>query len=172
MSSLQDIVGDYQTFLGQILKETVGAGFDLSDFVQMDHMCYRVSTPEMYQAKKSQLTEVAALLDEVQINGRPVATFRLKVPVFHDRWRIDTLELPAPKEGVPTKDGLEHVEFVIYDDKEAFLKKNEDKTFDLRAADRGVNPEIGFKLPSYGVKFHLLSLPAVIYLQRKTGIVE
>ena len=40
----------------------------------------------------------------------------------------------------------------------------------MQAADRGINPEIGFKLPSYTVKFHLLNLPTVVYLEAKLGI--
>jgi len=40
----------------------------------------------------------------------------------------------------------------------------------MQAADRGINPEIGFKLPSYTVKFHLLNLPTVVYLEAKLDI--
>jgi predicted metalloenzyme YecM len=90
--------------------------------------------------------------------------------VRFENWRIDAVELPAPKPGVETKEGLEHVELVLFDDKDDFLKKYADKQFDLKAANRGVNPEIGFKLPSYGVKFHLLALPTVVYLENKLGM--
>lgn len=41
MDKLQAIIGDYQTFLTQMLKEITEAGFDMADFTQMDHMCYR-----------------------------------------------------------------------------------------------------------------------------------
>jgi predicted metalloenzyme YecM len=170
MKSLQDIIGDYPTFLKQIVQETVDAGFDLSDFVQMDHMCYRVGSYEVYEAKKQELSQVAQLLGETQVNGRPIATFRLRQPVFHEQWRIDAVELPAPKKDVATKEGLEHVEFVLYDDKETFLKKYAHKQFAMQSADRGINPEIGFKLPTYSVKFHLLNLPTVVYLEKKLGM--
>lgn len=80
--------------------------------------------------------------------------------------------MPAPRQGRPAQEGLEHVEFVLYDDKDTFLRKYAGKEFDLHAVDRGVNPEIAYKLPSYGVKFHLLNLPAAVYLQLKTGLVE
>lgn len=170
MNNLQNIIGDYQIFLKQILQEITDESFDLSDFVQMDHMCYRVETLETYEAKKQELAGVARLLGETQINGRPIATFRLHEPVRYDGWRIDAIELPAPKEGSTRKEGLEHVELVLFDDKEDFLKKYSDKNFELRAADRGINPEIGFKLPSYTVKFHLLSLPTVVYLENKLGL--
>lgn len=169
---LQAIVGDYDLFLKQIVQEIVDAGFDLSDFSQMDHICYRVSSIEDYKTKKSELLQVGRLLGENQVNGRPISTFRLNEPVRFENWRIDAVELPAPKPGVETKAGLEHVELVLFDDKDDFLKKYANKQFDLKAADRGVNPEIGFKLPTYTVKFHLLSLPTVVYLEDKLGMTD
>jgi uncharacterized protein len=172
MDELQTIIGDYQAFLKQILQEVTDAGFDLADFVQMDHMCYRVSSYEQYGVKKHELDKVGKLLGEAQVNGRPIAVFRLNKPVHIDTWRIDALEVPAPKDGIETKEGLEHVEFVLYDDKEAFLEKYSDKQFELHAADRGINPEIVFRLPTYTVKFHLLSLPTVVYLEKKLGITD
>lgn len=172
MPDLRSIVGDYETFLSQILKETEDAGFALSDFSQMDHMCYRVSSREAYEVKKEELKSVGRLLGENQINGRPISTFRLNEPVRHGNWRIDAVELPAPKPGRETKEGLEHVELVLFDDMQDFLRKHSDKSFAMQAADRGVNPEVGFKLPNYTVKFHLLSLPTVVYLENKLGMTD
>ena len=169
---LKEIIGDYQTFLRHILEEVVAEGFALDDFVQMDHMCYRVPTFAQYEQKKQELLQVSTLLGEAQVNGRPISSFRVHTPVRHKNWRIDCIELPAPKEGADTSEGLEHVEFVLYDDKETFLKKYSHKTFELKAADRGINPEIAYKLPHYVVKFHLLNLPTVVYLEQKLGMTD
>jgi uncharacterized protein len=170
MDALQQVIGDYQAFLKQILQEVVDEGFDLADFVQLDHMCYRVPSLERYETKKQELAKVGKQIGENQVNGRPIATFRLHQPVRFDGWRIDAVEVPAPKADVPTAEGLEHIEFVLYDDKDDFLRKYAGKPFGLQAADRGVNPDIVFKLPSYAVKFHLLNLPTAIYLERKLGL--
>ena len=171
MNDLQSIIGDYGAFLTQIIQETEDEGFDLNDFVQMDHMCYRVPSLEQYKLKKKELAAVGDLLGEQQVNGRPIVAFRLRQPVLQGTWRIDCVELPAPRPGSEPKEGLEHVEFVLYDDKEAFLQKYAGKPFNLDSAERGINPEIGYKLPSgHAVKFHLLNLPTVIYLERKLGI--
>jgi predicted metalloenzyme YecM len=172
MDELQAIIGDYQTFLEEILQEVTDEGFDLADFVQMDHMCYRVPSYEQYELKKDELHKVGKLLGEAQINERPIAVFRLNKPVYTGAWRVDTVELPAPKEGIQTEEGLEHVEFVLFDEKEDFLRKYSDKQFGLHAADRGINPEIVFRLPTYTVKFHLLNLPTVVYLEKKLGIAD
>lgn len=172
MNELRALIGNYEAFLKQVLLEVTDAGFDLLDFVQMDHMCYRVPTVEKYQTKKQKLLAVGRLLGEAQVNGRPISTFRLNDPVHYDRWRIDAIELPAPREGVTTREGLEHVEFVLFDSLEDFLKKYAGKQFIMDAADRGINPDVAFRLPSYVVKFHMLSLPTVVYLEQKLGITD
>ena len=170
MPELKKVIGDYPTFLDTILAKVAEDGFDLGDFIQIDHMCYRTVTVENYAQKKSELEGVAKLLGETMINGRPISTFRLNQPVRHESWRIDAIELPAPKEGTTHTEGLEHVEFVLYDDIPTFIKKYEGKPFELRAADRGINPEIGLQLGEYSVKFHLLNLPTVVYLEHKLGM--
>lgn len=170
MPELKEVIGDYQAFLDTILAKVVEDGFDLQDFVQIDHMCYRTVSAENYAQKKTELEAVAKLLGETTINGRPISTFRLNQPVLHNSWRIDAIELPAPKVGVDYTEGLEHVEFVLYDDIPTFLKKYEGKPFEMRAADRGINPEIGLQLGEHSVKFHLLNLPTVVDLEHKLGM--
>jgi predicted metalloenzyme YecM len=172
MKTLSQIVGDYETFLISILKEIEDEGFDLNDFMQIDHICYRVTSMDDYTAKKQELEEVAEFLGETMVNNRPIATYRLVEPIVHGKWRIDAVELPAPKPDADFAEGLQHIEMVMYDSKEKFIQKYKHKALKLKAADRGINPEIGFDLPNYVVKFHLLNLPTVIYLQNKLGITE
>jgi len=170
VAELEHIVGNYDSFLEDMLGRVVNEGFDLSDFSQIDHMCYRTTSLKNYEDKKVQLAKVGQPLTETMVNERPIATFRLNQPVFHDKWRIDAIELPAPKQGSKHQEGLEHIEFVLYDDIPTFLKKYDGKPFEMKAADRGINPEIGLRLGEYTVKFHLLSLTAVTYLEQKLGI--
>lgn len=172
MDHLKKIIGDYQSFLRDVLDEVKAEGFDMGDFVQLDHICYRTESREAYDNKKQELTSSANLLGETMVNGRPIATFRLHQPIVVDGWRIDSLELPAPKEGSHYPEGLEHIEFVLYDDLPSFLQKYPDKEFDLKSVNRGINPEAGYKIGNYSVKFHLLNLPTVINLERKLGIAE
>jgi uncharacterized protein len=170
MSDIDEVIGDWHTFLGLILEKTREAGFELSDFVQMDHICYRTKSKQNYQDKKSQLGRVGVLLGENMVNNRPISTFRLFSPLIYEKWRIDCVELPAPKDGKPFEEGLEHSEFVLYDDMQTFLSKHKDKEFDLRAIDRGINPELGYNFDKYSIKFHLLNLPTVVLLEAKLGI--
>ena len=170
MNSLQSMVGNYDSFLTDILGRVESAGFDMSDFVQIDHMCYRTVTLANYIEKKAELIAVAKLLGETLINGRPISTFRLHKPVRHSTWRIDAIELPAPKAGADHVEGLEHVEFVLFDDIPTFLEKYRDKPFEMRAAERGINPEVGLQLGNLSVKFHLLNLPTVVYIEQQLGL--
>lgn len=98
-SGLQQIIGDYPTYLNDILGRVAAEGFDFADFSQIDHMCYRTTSVDNYQAKKTELASVAVLLGETMVNERPICTFRLNEPVTHGQWRIDAIELPAPKAG-------------------------------------------------------------------------
>jgi predicted metalloenzyme YecM len=172
MEQTRTILGEWETFLATILRKTANAGFDLADFVQMDHICYRTVSAQNYNDKKTQLGAIGRLLGEAMVNGRPISTFRLTQPLIYEDWRIDAVELPAPKAGKDFEEGLEHVEFVLYDDMQTFINKHRDKDFDLRAADRGINPELGFSFDEYAIKFHLLNLPTVVYLENKLGITD
>jgi predicted metalloenzyme YecM len=167
VSELKNIIGNYSEFLDEILGLVVDEGFEVSDFVQLDHMCYRTISNSNYEDKKVELASIAKLLGETLVNGRPISTFRLEAPVIHSLWRIDAIELPAPKAESKHQEGLEHIEFVLYDEMSTFLKKYEGKPFELRAADRGVNPEISLQLGELSVKFHLLNLTTVVYLEQK-----
>jgi predicted metalloenzyme YecM len=172
MQTLTDVIGDYDTFLAATIDKVVAAGFDLKDFSQLDHLCYRTISTENYEAKKQQMIEFGTLLTETIVNGRPIAVFRLKQPLYSGPWRVDVLELPAPKAGAAKPEGLEHIELVLFDDIATFLQKYADKTFNMVAADRGINPEIAYDLGDRAVKFHLLSLGTVTYIEDKLGITE
>jgi predicted metalloenzyme YecM len=170
MADLQAVIGDYPTFLTAIIDRVEAEGFDLADFVQIDHMCYRTTSRDNYEHKKQEFGSIGQLLGETMVNDRPIATFRLNEPVRHGKWRIDALELPAPKAGADHHEGLEHIEFVLYDDIPTFLAKYRGHAFKMLAADRGINPKIGLQLGDYSVKFHLLNLPTVVYLENKLGM--
>lgn len=173
MPELNKIIGDPHAFLYEIIGEIEDAGVDLDDFSQMDHMCYRTETDVEYKEKQAQIKSVARLLGETIVSGRKISTFRLNQPVKHGRWRIDAIELPAPKAGSPKPSGLEHVELVMYDDLADFMAKYGHLPLDTKSADRGINPEIGLQLTDiHSVKFHLLPLTTVVFLEHKLGITK
>ncbi|MBP9738976.1 VOC family protein [Candidatus Saccharibacteria bacterium] len=169
-ADLVTAIGDYEGFLDDILDRVQFEGFDFDDFVQADHICYRTIDEESYQLKRFQLHKVGKLLGETMVSGRPISTFRLTEPIDFEGWRIDAIELPAPKPNSGYTEGLEHIEFVLYDDFETFLNKYPNRPYDKKSMERGINPELGLKLGEYAVKFHLLSLTTVVYLEKVLGI--
>lgn len=172
MSDLRKILGNYEKFLESTLTAIQHNGFDFSDFVQLDVICYRTTSQAGYEQKKVELENIGKLLSEAMVSGRPIATYRLDEPIYFQDWRIDTIELPAPKEGSERPEGLEHLQFVIYDDLQAFIQKYSDKVFDIRALERGVNPMIAYKFKGGAVKFHRLNLATAIYLESKLDLSE
>lgn len=164
---LVEIIGDYDAFLAEIDLEMAQRGISPRDLVQLDHICYRTETTQQYEAKKEQLHAVAKLLGEVSVAGRPISTFKLHDPLmWYDR-RIDAIELPAPKASSPYPEGLEHAEFVICDSLAEFMEKYKHLEFDTKSIGRLPNPEIGLKLGRYGVKFHIVALTHVVFLEEQ-----
>ncbi|HEX3568210.1 MAG TPA: VOC family protein [Candidatus Saccharimonadales bacterium] len=169
MNELAKLIGDYETFLSEILSEVKAEGFDLHDFVQIDHLCYRAPTNDRYREMRELLSHFGTFLSENMVNGRFISTFRLHEPIVYDGWRIDALELPAPKPG-DEREGLDHIEFVLYDDLHDFLEKYKNKKFGLKAMRRKINPEVSLRLSDkHVVKFHLLSLTTVVFIENQLG---
>lgn len=176
MNKLETIIGDYSNFLDDVLTRTANEGFDFGDFVQIDHLDYRTISLENYEEKKSQLQEVAELKNESIINGRPIAVFLLNKTIIHphidsshEEWPLDVVELISPKEGSDFPEGSNHVEYVLRRGIPEFLEKYKGKPFEMRAADRGINPEVGLPLGNLMMKVHNLSLLTVVDLQKRLG---
>lgn len=110
---LADIIGDYQIFTTGLLTELEKTRIDFASF-SIDHICYRVSDYKKYSHKKQQLSKLGLMLTETEVNGRPIACFKLHHPIVikykSQNFEIPLIELPAPKTGKITPDGLEHFE--------------------------------------------------------------
>jgi predicted metalloenzyme YecM len=166
---LANLIGDYKTFLSEIIAEVKAEGFDMRDFVQLDHLCYRVPSNDEYRKMREMLSHFGTFLSENMVNGRFIATFRLAKPIVHEGWRIDAIELPAPKPG-DKRSGLDHIEFVLYDDLHDFMDKYPGKKYGLAALRRKINPEVSLRLSDkHVVKFHLMSLTTVVFVENQLG---
>lgn len=102
----EHIIGDYMSLITAVDDELSRLGIEQRELAEMDHVCYRVETLERYHEMLARAATIATLLDESNINGRPIATFE-----FHDylqtkNWRVPYLEVPAPKTALRTKRGL------------------------------------------------------------------
>ncbi|KAI9088485.1 dihydroxybiphenyl dioxygenase domain-containing protein [Phlyctochytrium arcticum] len=158
-------------FLNRILSNLHKTGLPSSP---IDHICYRVETEDQYIAHRSHLLELGHCLVEAPINGRLIATFKLRPeyavrvsdPVTKEPVVVDVVELPMPKVGQPIAKGFEHVEVVVKQPLEEFMAGHESKgiTWDLGGFRKEINRDvrIEFERGPISVKFHEDSLENVI----------
>ncbi len=160
-----EILGDYKTFIADTSKGLEKAGIDRSELAMMDHICYRVETMERYKEMFKSLGHVANMIGEVDVAGRPIATFELDEHLRADGWVVPYLELPAPKEASPYPEGLEHAELVVIGDVEKFAELHSDLPFNRKGMGKVINPELGLKTDNLSVKFHEQPLGAVVRIE-------
>jgi predicted metalloenzyme YecM len=136
----------------------------LNDAIEIDHACYRVSTSQSYAHFKNEMATVGSLLSEANVNGRPIATYKLHSPIPIDsQYSIDVLELPSPKPGSFYDEGFEHVEVVLSIPLEEFMRRTHPHlSFDQSNLSAKINRDIALKLKSGKVKFHEHSLEQII----------
>lgn len=155
---IESIIGDYKTFLDKVFENLKTAGFDLSEFAELDHIAYQTESVERYEEIKNELLDFSELHDDKVFNGRKILVCRLKQPLIYKNCSIAGLELLAPKENNKFKDGLEHAEFVTKIALPEFRKKHSDVDFNLDAYGREENPELVIKFKNCAAKFHAQSL--------------
>ena len=168
MTNYEPIFGDIDAHVARITNELAEFGIGRSELAELDHLCYRVETNERYEEMKQVLGEIALLRGETEVQGRMIAIFRLNEYIQSNGWVIPYIELPAPKEGSPYKEGLEHAEFVVVGDLDVFQGNHAGAPFDTKAMDRPVNPELGLKTNRAAMKFHKLQIGAVVDIERVT----
>lgn len=155
-------------FVEPLLGELSARGL-LGATSSIDHVCYRVADLARYEQLKTEIALVADLLSEAFVNGRPIASYRLRTPVVLSSGRsLDVLELPAPKPGASYAEGFEHIEVVTRAPLEEFISGFPALPFETRNLSAPVNRDISLKLPSGLVKFHEQTLAAVILAERET----
>jgi uncharacterized protein len=169
---MNELLGNYHEFVERINQGLKGSGIDRSELAMMDHICYRVDTMERYRQLFQEFGKTALMIGEVEISGRPIATFEFDTPLEAAGWRIPYLELPAPKEGSPYAEGLEHAELVVIGDIEKFAKRHSKLAFDRRGMGKLINPELGLKTDVMSVKFHEQPLGAVVRIEQRLAAVQ
>ena len=161
MKPISIILSDPIPFLDNIFQTLSSLNIKVDKY-QLDHVCYRTESTEQYLDLKTTLHKFGKLLTENQINGRPIATFKLFQPIIFKNRKIYLLELPSPKPGSFYPAGYEHVEFIIDESLEKFMARYPDIVFDKKGISKQVNPEVRLTFPEFSVKFHLHDLEYVI----------
>lgn len=161
-----------QQFLTQAFAELNSLDFHLKSNWHIDHLCYRTSSEENYQKIKNDFLTFSKLLIESEVNGRVIATVKLENPIYFNDWKIDLVEIPAPKKGKETLEGLEHFEVVI----DETFKELKDRYSHIKYSEKGLekdfNQELEFNFNHFAIKFHQLSLESVINIEKNIKIFE
>ena len=152
-------------FLGGLRAELDARRIQWPDHWDVDHLCYRVDSEARYLSMKALLGGLGRMLAESEVNGRPIATYRLHLPIEHGDWRIDLVELPAPKLFKTTVEGFEHIEVVADESFDQIQRRFLQADFEHGGMSKLFNPELELRLSGAAVKFHHLSLESVIRLE-------
>lgn len=163
----KDLAVDFLEKLFLSLKESqveIAAHWDI------DHLCYRVDSLNRYEELKKHFLMFGKLLIESDVNGRPIATFKLNSAIQFRSWSIDVVELPAPKPSKPTKEGFEHIEVVCDLSFGDLEKKYQYLKLDLGGLKKDFNQEFELDLGERNLKFHHMSLESVIRVEENKSI--
>ncbi len=160
------LLNNITPFLDSLFDQLDQVGLSLSG-KEIDHICYRTSSEENYKSTKIIAESLGTLLIESDVNGRLIATYRLHQPLSYKDWLIPLLEIPAPKPGKITREGLEHIEVIIDESFQSFIKRYPHLSFQLKAMQKEINPDIELELNGCSIKFHHQSLENVIEYERK-----
>lgn len=162
---------DSQSFLekafGQLKAKELLNAIDPHWFI--DHLCYRTIDEENYQEMKKVFSTFGELLVEGDVNGRLISTFKLHRPIlFRDvrEWSIPLVEVPAPKAGKKTIEGLEHFEVVCDVSFEEIKKRFSKCKMDEKGLSKKLNPELEVEFGDFAIKFHHQSLEVVIEIEK------
>lgn len=162
MISVGTILQQVPQFVEDLLGDLAAVGVNVTQ-LDIDHVCFRVGTPEEYAHYRTEFGRVGRLLTEANVNGRPIATFKLHAPLVAGHRTIPLVELPAPKPGRAYATGLEHCEFVHPTPLLDLKTRHPHLTWDDGGMKKAHNPELALKLASGRVaKFHPTSLELVI----------
>lgn len=159
-----------QHFLESLFQEIKEAGIELESHWDIDHVCYRSDSQENYQELKCSFEAFGRLLVESVVNGRLISTFKLFRPLECNGWRIDLVELPAPKTGKTTQAGFEHIEIVCDLPLSEIAQKYSHLKLDEKGLSKDYNQELEICLGERNLKFHHSSLASVINLELKTKV--
>jgi predicted metalloenzyme YecM len=163
---MKEVIGDYEAFVRELGAGLARLGISRGEVSMMDHVCYRVGTADRYARMLEALKPYATLLGETTVSGRPIATFELNEYLEVDGWTIPFLELPAPKDGSPYEEGLEHAELVVIGSLGRFMERHAELPFKTDGLKKTINPEAGVKAEGISVKFHEQQLGAVVRIEK------
>jgi predicted metalloenzyme YecM len=157
-------------FLEQLFHKMTVERIEIAPHWDIDHLCYRVDSLSRYEELKTLFKTFGTMLIESDVNGRPIATFKLNFCIKFKDWIIDVVELPAPKVSKLTKEGFEHIEIVCDETFSDLEVKYKHLKLDLGGLEKDFNQEFEIELGERNLKFHHMSLESVIRVEENKKV--
>lgn len=167
-----DFYQQAEEFLNHLFSQIQQNGVQLKPHWSIDHLCFRVQSQDSYEQHKTAFCQFGRLLIESEVNGRMIATYKLNEPVMHGNYRIDVVELPAPKAGKKTIEGFEHIEVVVDESFEKLMAQYAYMAIDAGGLKKAFNQELELEMDGCALKFHPLSLESVIELEKNQKVYQ
>jgi len=156
------VLNNYQSFIKEILQKLNEQGIDVSS-LDMDHIGYQASSNEDYDRLRTEFDSLGERVSEEIVGGRRVGIYKLNEPLHYQQYINTAIELVAPKDGQVCPSALEHVEFVLSETFESFMKRYPSISWDTTAISQLGFPMIKLKLSeNTQVKFHLKPVLKII----------
>lgn len=148
------ILDNYVSFIEGILKRIEELGIDVTN-LNMDHIGYQASSNEDYDNLKEEFDKIGEYVSEKIVGGRRVGIYKLYKPLHFKQYTPVAIEFYAPKIDQKCLSGLEHLEFILKEDFDSFMKKYPNVPWDTSAVNQKDFPQIKLKLSdTTQVKFH------------------
>jgi predicted metalloenzyme YecM len=157
-------------FLNKLFNELNAAKIEIEKHWDIDHLCYRSDTEENYSLLKKSFSTFSELLIESMVGGRLISTYKLNRPIKFNDYRIDIVELPAPKKGKTVALGFEHIEVVCDIPFSELKEKYSHLNLDLGGLKKNFNREFEIILGPRNLKFHHSSLASVINIEKNIRV--
>lgn len=159
-------------FLEKIFLKINDQSIIIEEHWDIDHLCYRVASLDRYSELKHSFMQFAEILIESPVNGRLISTFKLRQPIEYKNFRIDLVELPAPKPNKVVPEGFEHFEVVCDLPFSDLINRYPQMVLDQSGLNKEINQELEFCLGDVNLKFHHLSLQSVIELEKNPSLMK
>ncbi|MGC6386922.1 VOC family protein [Ewingella sp. S1.OA.A_B6] len=173
---LADLVNDMPRFVDALASFTEKLQLDLSAY-HADHISLRCHQNATADRWREGLAQCATLLNETEINGRPICLFSLDEPLSVGPLSIDLVELPYPGGKRYPHDGWEHIELVLSGGEEGFYARALEQLADQALVAPGIklkqslpkgeyerlpNPTLAITDGTVTIKFHPHSLRDIV----------
>lgn len=160
------LLSEFQANIVALISEAESCKLLLTEDV-IDHVGTSCVSFSEFEKTKSDFLTRSTLLGEVEINGRPIATFKCHEPLLLGRCNIDILELAAPKPDGSSTSGFDHIEVVINESFGERKARSPEANWSSIRWPSLVNPEVVLSLPGGKIKYHFRPLESVIQIEHR-----